>query len=129
MQDTPAPEQLIQAVATFLRSEAGPALARAGEPALAYQARVAANMLGIAVRQAELAPTAEADELTRLRTLLQASDADLATLNRRLADALADGTLGLATPGLADHLWRTTLTKLAVDQPRYAGYLRAMALR
>ena len=32
----------------------------------------------------------------------------------------------LATPGLADHLWQTTLAKLAVDQPNYASYKREM---
>ena len=124
MHDLPRPDQLLAAVAGFLRQEAGPALGRAGESALAYQARVAANMLDIVARQLTLAPAAEAAERARLQALLGAPQTDdLAALNQRLAEALAAGTLDPATqPALADHLWRTTLDKLAVDQPRYATY-------
>jgi hypothetical protein len=131
MQDWPHPDELLAAVARFLRDEAGPALAAesaAGQPALAYQARVAANMLDIVRRQARLAPAAEAMEQARLQALLGPADpadpADLAALNQRLADGIADGRLTLATPGLAKHLWCTTLDKLAVDQPGYDSYRR-----
>jgi Domain of unknown function (DUF6285) len=127
MHDSPTPEQLLAAVADFLRTEAGPALARAGDTALAYQARVAANMLGMAGRQLAHAALHDAAELARLRLLLHDPAGDLPTLNQRLADGLASGALHLATPGLADHLWRTTLAKLAVDQPRHATYQRARA--
>ena len=44
--------------------------------------------------------------------------------------ALAGGAFGqspdAATPDLAAHLWATTLDKLAIDQPSYAGYRRAL---
>ena len=161
MYDTPTPEELLAAVARYLRDDAGPALGRSGaqsdNSALAYQARVAANMLDMVRRQGLLAPLAEAAERARLLTLLgeagaiEAIDAtgttsttstpdtpdtpseidraagDLAILNRRLADRIADGRLSLVTPGLASHLWRTTLDKLAVDQPGYASYLQVLA--
>lgn len=140
MQDLPNPEQLLAAVARFLRDDAGPALARHGDNALAYQARVAANMLDMVRRQGLLAPAAEAAECQRLRALLGRTDdagaagdagtaTDLAALNQQLTERIADGRLGLDTPGLADHLWRTTLDKLAVDQPTYAGYLQALSSR
>lgn len=132
MQDTPSPEQLLAAVARFLRDEAGPALAGAGQAALAYQARVAANMLDTVHRQALQAPAGDAAELARLQALLGsgggAPGADsLPALNRRLADSIAAGVLTLDSPGLADHLWQTTLAKLAVDQPGYATYQRMIA--
>ena len=132
MQDSPSPEQLLAAVARFLRDEAGPALAGAGQGALAYQARVAANMLDTVRRQGLLAPAADAAELARLQALLGSRDSDagagsLPALNQRLADSMAAGALTLDTPGLADHLWHTTLAKLAVDQPGYETYRRLTA--
>lgn len=127
MQDAPTPEQLLAAVARYLRDEAGPALAGHGDNALAYQARVAANMLDTVRRQGLLAPAAEAAERTRLQALLGTGDDDLASLNRRLADALAQGTLESTQSALADHLWRTTFDKLAVDQPGYDTYRRLAA--
>jgi hypothetical protein len=130
MQDLPTPEQLLAAVARFLRDDAGPALARHGENALAYQARVAANMVDTVARQTVLAPAADAAERQRLLALLglpadHPDAADLAALNNRLASGLADGSIATAShPGLADHLWASTLAKLAVDQPGYDTFLR-----
>jgi hypothetical protein len=43
-----------------------------------------------------------------------------------LADQIAKGEVDLQTPGLADHLWHTTMDKLAVDQPNYASYKREL---
>lgn len=127
MQDAPTPEQLLAAVARYLRDEAGPALAAHGDNALAYQARVAANMLDTVRRQGLLAPAADAAERARLQALLGSADDDLATLNRQLAEALASGRLDGTQPALADHLWRTTFDKLAVDQPGYETYRRLAA--
>lgn len=145
MQDLPHPEQLLAAVARFLREDAGPALGRQGDDALAYQARVAANMLDTVARQAALGPLSDAAEVRRLQALLalpadhpadhpaghpaghpahHPDAADLAALNRRLASRIADGTLAGSHPGLADHLWATTLAKLAVDQPAYDTFQR-----
>lgn len=129
MHDLPTPEQLLAAVARFLRDEAGPALARHGDNALAYQARVAANMLDTVARQTVQAPAGDAVELQRLQALLRLPTdhpdaADLAALNRQLADRIASGGLAPDHPGLADHLWATTLAKLAADQPGYDTFLR-----
>ena len=123
MQDAPSPEQLLQAVARYLRDEAGPALARAGDGALAYQAKVAANMLDIAGRQLAHAPAEKAAEVARLQALLGESGS-LADLNRRLTERIVSGALAPDQPGLVDHLWLTTLAKLAVDQPGYDTYRR-----
>jgi len=127
MHDLPTPDELLAAVSRFLRDDAGPALGRnaplADGAALAYQSRVAANMLDIVRRQVALSPATDAAEQARLQALL-GEPGDLATLNRRLTDRIADGSLNLATPGLADHLWLTTLDKLAVDQPGYSTYRR-----
>jgi hypothetical protein len=86
---------------------------------------VAAHAVDIVRRQLELAPAAEAAERCRLAALL-GSEGELATLNRLLCERIRDGTIGLHTPGLADHLWQVTLHKLAVDQPNYESYRRAL---
>jgi hypothetical protein len=30
----------------------------------------------------------------------------------------------VSTPGLTEHVWQTTMDKLAIDQPNYASYRR-----
>lgn len=124
MNDAPTPDQLLAAVAAFLRGEAAAGFEAAGQGALAYQSRVAANILAIVQRQLALAPAADAAELARLRGLLEVDGGDLRSLTQRLAVRLADGTLPVDAPGLADHLWCSTLAKLAVDQPGYSTVTR-----
>jgi hypothetical protein len=124
MQDEPRPEEILTRVANFLK---GPAVRDSG-PHIAFQVRVCANAVEICQRQMTLTPKADAEELARLRALLGA-DGDLPTLNRELAMRIRAGQLTLETPGLADHLWATTLAKLAVDQPNYSGYRAALAER
>jgi hypothetical protein len=119
MHERPDPQDLLTAVADFLREQALPQL----PPHAAYHARVAANALDIVRRQLALAPGAEAAEAERLRTLLGA-DGSLEQLNRLLCQRIASGAMGLHTPGLTAHLWRVTLDKLAVDQPGYESYRR-----
>ena len=122
MHQRPDPQDLLAAVADFLREQALPQL----PPHAAYHARVAANALDIVRRQLELAPAAEADEQQRLRALLQC-EGSLAELNALLCRRIANSEMGLHTPGLLDHLWRSTLDKLAVDQPGYESYRRERA--
>jgi hypothetical protein len=119
MHQRPDPDDLLEAVALYLREQALPELPGHA----AYLARVAANALDIVRRQLQQAPRAEAAELQRLRQLLN-SDGALAELNRRLCERIAGGEVGLHTPGLAEHLWQTTLDTLAVDQPGYDSYRR-----
>ncbi len=121
MHQRPDMQDLLAAVALFLREQAMPQLPGHA----AYHARVAANMVDIVRRQLQLAPAADAQEQQRLRVLLQ-SEGSLAELNGRLCERLADGRIGLDAPGLAEHLWQTTLDKLAVDQPGYESYRRAL---
>jgi hypothetical protein len=124
MQDEPRPDEILTAVAAFLK---GPALRESGQH-IAFQLRVCANAVEIAQRCLTLGPPAEAEELARLRPLLLI-DGDLVSLNRELAQRIRDGRMTLATPGLKEHLWAATMAKLAVDQPNYSGYRAALAER
>jgi type II secretory pathway pseudopilin PulG len=124
MQDPPGPPEILAAVARFLKAVA----TAESSGAAAFQARVAANALEMMRRQLELAPDEDLREGERLKALLGV-DGDLHALNTELARRMEAGEMDLATPGLADHLWATTLAKLAVDQPTYGGYLAALAER
>ncbi len=125
MQDPPSAAELVRAVAAFLREEALPAL----EGRNAYLARVSANTLDIVARELESAPGADAAERARLLALLGRDGADgasLLELNAELCRRIESGDLDADTPGLLAHLWSTTLAALAVDQPGYSGYRRAL---
>lgn len=122
MQDEPTPIELVTAVADFLRDDIAPAL----KGHSAFKLRVAINALDLVARQLTLAGPGEDAERARLSHLL-GEEGDLLDLNCKLAEAIGRGTLDLATPGVAEHLWRTTMDKLAVDQPNYASYRRELA--
>jgi uncharacterized protein DUF6285 len=121
MQDEPTPIELIKAVADFLRNEITPVIKGHN----AFKLRVGINALDLVARQLALEPDSDAAEAGRLSGLL-GMQGSLGELNRALADRIAKGEMGLQTPDLADHLWQTTMAKLAVDQPNYASYKREL---
>ncbi|WP_298108334.1 DUF6285 domain-containing protein [Bradyrhizobium sp.] len=121
MQDEPGPTELTKAVADFLREDIAPLVSGHN----AFKLRVAINMLDLVTRQLTLEAASDASEKRRVQGLL-AMQGSLFELNRALADKIANGELDLRTPGLAEHLWQTTMDKLAVDQPTYAAYRREL---
>jgi hypothetical protein len=121
MQDEPTPSELIKAVADFLRNELTPEIGGHS----AFKLRVAINALDLVTRQLALENGSDAAEVGRLSQLL-GLQGSLGELNRAMADRIANGEADLQTPGLADHLWQTTMAKLAVDQPNYGSYRREL---
>lgn len=119
MQDEPRPDELTKAVADFLRDT----VAAQVSGHTAFKLRVAINALDLVTRQLSLSDNSDADEVASLKALL-GHDGALLDLNRELASGIASGEFDLDTPGLKQHLWQTTLAKLAVDQPTYASYRR-----
>jgi len=124
MQDEPRPEEILAAVARFLKDTVAPQTT--GH--INFNVRVAANALEMMRRQIELAPAADKAEVEGLTALLGRTGA-VSDLNSELCRRIEAGEMGLQTPGLAEHLWETTLAKLAVDQPNYWGYRAALAER
>ncbi|MBR0811365.1 hypothetical protein JQ544_07500 [Bradyrhizobium diazoefficiens] len=122
MQDEPTPVELTKSVADFLRNDITPLIS--GHQA--FKLRVAINILDLVTRQLTREEGSDAAEVERLRTLL-GIDGSVTDLNRALAERIAKGEVDLATPGLAEHLWATTMDKLAVDQPNYASYKRELS--
>lgn len=121
MQDEPTPIELTRAVADFLRNDITPLIS--GHQA--FKLRVAVNMLDLVTRQLTQEEGSDVEEVERLRALLGV-DGSVIELNRALAERIARGEVDLATPGLAEHLWATTMDKLAVDQPNHASYKREL---
>jgi Domain of unknown function (DUF6285) len=121
MQDEPTPTELIKAVADFLRTEIAPAIKGHN----AFKLRVGINALDLVTRQLAQEGPSDAAEAARLKALL-GIDGSVMELNRTLAEKIAKGEVDLSTPGLKEHLWQTTMDKLAVDQPNYASYKREL---
>jgi len=121
MQDEPTPEELIRAVADFLRNDIAPVIS--GHDA--FKLRVSINALDLVTRQLTLEQASDSAEKARLEELLH-RQGSLGELNRMLADRIAKGEADLKTPGFTEHLWQTTMDKLAVDQPNYASYKREL---
>lgn len=122
MQEQPTAIEILGAVSRFLRTVAVPQLSgHAG-----FTARVAANAVDLVAREIALRPDAEAAEMARLAALLgagaDADGGDAAAMNEALAGAIRAGRLTEDDPALIDHLWQTTMDKLAIDQPGYASY-------
>jgi hypothetical protein len=121
MQDEPTPIELTKAVADFLRNDITPMIAGHN----AFKLRVAINTLDLVARQLTLEQGSDGAEARRLAQLLSV-EGSLIDLNRALAGKIANGELDLQTPGLSEHLWQTTMDKVAVDQPNYASYKREL---
>jgi hypothetical protein len=124
MQDRPTPAEVIGAVAAFLKTT----VAAQTTGATSFQARVAANALEMMKRELDLSPAEDAAEHARLKGLL-GIDGSLFDLNAELSRRIAAGEIEAASADLIEHLWATTMAKLAVDQPTYASYRAELAKR
>jgi len=121
MQDRPDVQELLGAVRDFLQDDALPQL----EGRARLHARVAANVIALVQRELALAPASDAAERTRLRALL-GQEGVLEELNAELARRIRAGELASDDARLVAHLWATALEKLAVDNPGYSAYRRAL---
>ncbi len=124
MLDQPNGADILTAVSRLLREALMPQL-----PAnAAFQARVAANAIDLVAREINFGETVERDALGRLQALLS-RDGSLEQLEAELSGRIRRGELDLQSPGLAEHLWQTTLDKMKIDQPTYASYRRTLETR
>ena len=118
MYSDPSISELIASVQNFINDTASPNL----EGHAKFQARIASNVLAIVLRELEQRPRAEAAEIKRLQELLNNDSAtDTAALNRELSTRIASSDMHLDTPGLLNHLKKTAIAQLHIDQPKYSG--------
>lgn len=119
MQDRPSASVILDLAIDQL-GNVDPASARAK-----FEMRMAIAALQLVRREMELQPASDADELERLVALL-GEEGDLEALNRRLCARIREGAMSFNSPGVAAHARATTMAKLAIDQPTYAAYRRAL---
>jgi len=119
--DRPSAPELLEAVREFLETEVQPNL----EGSVAFHTRVAVNVLKIVERELANGLTLAVEEKARLVELL-GHDGDLDTLANELTEAIRAGRMDVRTSGLTEHLRSTTMAKLAIDNPRYESYQRAL---
>jgi hypothetical protein len=117
MHDAPSAKELIEAVKSFIDKTAAPQLTGHA----AFHARVASNALATVLREMEIRPAAEAEEISRLQSLLGATGTSAVELNQKLCEEIRAGRMNLSTAGLLPHLKSTTIAQLSVDQPGYSG--------
>lgn len=118
MMDQPSALELVTAVREFIEKHAMPEL----KDRTAFHARVAANALAIVARELEHGGTSNAAEHARLVKLL-GRDGTLDELNRDLCARVRAGRIDPFTPEFVEHMRQTTLSKVAIDQPNYSGFV------
>ena len=120
MRAIPSSGEILAVVAHYLREELAPQLDAPDK----FYTLVAANAVEIVRREIELGGEADAAALGRLRALLSDGAASLGDLDTRLCEAIASGHIAVNDPALRDHLVRTALDEVAIDQPRHASIAR-----
>ena len=85
-----------------------------------YRSRVIGSMIDTLQRESRLGWSVQNQELGRLIELF-GTGGFLDDLRRRLADSLWEGRRSIADPTIADHLIRTALNDLRIDQPSYSA--------
>lgn len=83
-----------------------------------FNVRVAVNVLATAERELRLSPAASATAADRL-TGLVGPEGSLDEKNRRLAQAIRYRTIAADDPELLDHLRRTIIDALRINNPKW----------
>ena len=119
--DMPRADELLVSVRDFLRDS----VMKKAEGRDKFLARVAANSLDIVSRELALAPGHLQGELDRLRKMFS-SNQDLVSLRERLVKAIREKEFSLANNELHLHLRTTVVNQIAIDQPNYSGFKKAI---
>ncbi len=119
--DMPRIDELVTGVRDLLRDD----VMAETQGRLSFLARVSANALDIVLRELATGGEQRRQERERLARLL-GRDGALEALRWELALALRAGRMPLDHAGLAEHLRASVVNQVAIDQPRYSGFLAAI---
>ncbi|WP_018147281.1 DUF6285 domain-containing protein [Henriciella marina] len=123
MHNQPSVSELVQAVKNFVDHSAMPELTGRA----AFHARVASNVLATILRDLDSREENDAEEYARLQALIADSDGKTrAELNAELRGKIRSGELTVQSAELMDHLKKTAIAQLKVDQPKYSGLATAL---
>lgn len=118
MNNPPSKEELIISIINYIENDVISEL----KGQKRFHAHVAKNSLNIILRQLRLERENSSKEKKRLEEILKI-DGDLIELNRILCEKINNDEINIKDNNLIDHLYKTTMEKLSIDQPNYSGYL------
>ena len=118
MNNPPSKEELIISIINYIENDVISEL----KGQKRFHAHVAKNSLNIILRQLSLEEENNSKEKKRLAEILKI-DGDLKELNRILCEKINNDEIDIKDNDLIDHLYKTTMEKLSIDQPNYSGYL------
>ena len=118
MNNPPSKEELIISIINFLENDIITEL----KGQKRFHAHVAKNSLNIVLRQLKLEEENNSKEKKRLIEILKI-EGDLKDLNQILCEKINNEEIDINNDELVDHLYKTTMEKLSIDQPNYSGYL------
>ena len=118
MNNPPSKEELITSIINYIENDVISEL----KGQKRFHAHVAKNSLNIILRQLRLEKENNSKEKKRLKEILKI-DGDLIELNRILCEKINNDEINIKDNNLIDHLYKTTMEKLSIDQPNYSGYL------
>lgn len=118
MNNPPSKEELIISIINYIEKDVINEL----KGQKRFHAHVAKNSLSIILRQLRLEEENNSREKERLAKILKI-DGDLTELNRILCEKINNDQINIKDNNLIDHLYKTTMEKLSIDQPSYSGYL------
>ncbi|MEC8498336.1 MAG: DUF6285 domain-containing protein [Pseudomonadota bacterium] len=118
MNNPPSKEELIISIINFLEHDIISEL----KGQKRFHAHVAKNSLNIVLRQLRLEKENNSKEKKRLKEILKI-EGNLKDLNQILCEKINNEEIDINNDELIDHLYKTTMEKLSIDQPNYSGYL------
>ena len=118
MNNPPSKEELITSIIEFIENDVIDELI--GQKR--FHAHVAKNSLQIVLRQLKVEEKNNESEKSRLKEILKI-DKDLNEMNKILCQKIDNEEIDINNNDLIDHLFKTTMEKLSIDQPNYSAYL------
>ncbi|MDA9905172.1 DUF6285 domain-containing protein [Hyphomicrobiales bacterium] len=118
MINPPSKEDLIVSIIEFLENDVIQEL----KGQKRFHAHVAKNSLNIVLRQLKLEEVSSEKEKDRLSKILK-TDKTIKEMNKILCSKIDNNNIDIENNELIDHLFKTTMEKLEIDQPNYSSFI------